>query len=275
MDMDIEELVQVEEAEVNFDFLDSTETEKQFEKTLWQKSDTLVLIAKSDGAVPPDFNLCGKSMIDWVKMASSGCQQKIIDCPNEDNVLDVCRSFCEGFEFVVLLFSDTPLLQKNTFVQIMEDFANSGKNAQRLERGYVFRSSYLKTAKMFLSTSVFSCDGEDFLIVDSANALSHAFSVQNSRILQYHKDLGVVIFGENTVFIDADVQIEAGAIIFANNILKGQTYVGKNVVLESGNQIVDTIICDGVRVVASFLQNCKVEKTKVVGPFEKLINQEI
>ena len=31
---------------------------------------------------------------------------------------------------------------------------------------------------------------------------------------------GVIILGENTVFIDADVEIEEGTIIYPNNIIK-------------------------------------------------------
>ena len=85
----------------------------------------------------------------------------------------------------------------------------------------------------------------------------------------------VVFFGENTIFVDVDVQIESGAIIYPNNVVKGESYIGKNVVLESGNCIVDSAICDGVTVCQSYMKNSVVEKKKKIGPFEKLIGVKV
>jgi bifunctional UDP-N-acetylglucosamine pyrophosphorylase/glucosamine-1-phosphate N-acetyltransferase len=71
------------------------------------------------------------------------------------------------------------------------------------------------------------------------------------------------------------VQIESGAIIYPNNIIKGQSYIGKNVVLESGNYIVDSAICDGAKVCQSYIKNSVVEKKKNIGPFENLTNVKV
>ena len=83
------------------------------------------------------------------------------------------------------------------------------------------------------------------------------------------------MFGENTIFVDADVEIEAGAVIYPNNILKGETYIGKNAIVESGNYIFDTIICDEAFVCQSYLEKSKVEKGKIVGPFARLVNEQV
>ena len=100
-------------------------------------------------------------------------------------------------------------------------------------------------------------------------------NILSGRILNYHKENGVIFFGENTIFIDADVEIVAGCVIYPNNIIKGESYIGKNVILESGNYIFDTIVCDEAFVCQSYLEKSKVEKGKVIGPFAKLINQKI
>ena len=97
----------------------------------------------------------------------------------------------------------------------------------------------------------------------------------NKRILDYHKERGVVFFGENTIFVDADVEIESGCVIYPNNVIKGESYIGRDVILESGNYIFDTIVCDEAFVCQSYLEKSKVEKGKVVGPFAKLINEKI
>ena len=71
------------------------------------------------------------------------------------------------------------------------------------------------------------------------------------------------------------MEIEAGTVVYPNNVIKGESYIGKNVILESGNYIFDTIICDEAFVCQSYLEKSKVEIGKTVGPFERLINQKI
>lgn len=133
----------------------------------------------------------------------------------------------------------------------------------------------MKTAKVLLSSTIENFGEEDFVVLDSAEKVSFAFKLLNNRILGYHKANGVVLLGENTIFIDADVEIEAGTVIYPNNVIKGESYIGKNVILESGNYIFDTIVCDEAFVCQSYLEKSKVEQGKVVGPFERLINQKI
>ena len=85
----------------------------------------------------------------------------------------------------------------------------------------------------------------------------------------------MILLGENTIFVDADVEIEAGAVVYPNNILKGESYIGKNAILESGNYIIDTIVCDEAFVCQSYLEKSKVGEGKVVGPFARMIRQKI
>ncbi len=270
--MDIEELVaDVDENQISFDFLlDMVPDVRE-----WTMDNTLVVIVRTKAEISPDFEICGKKLIDWVALASCGCQQKVIEEPSENDFLSVIKSLGEGFSYVVVLYSDTPLLKKSTFVEIMEYFSNHRMNVLKLSRGIVFRGEYLKNAKMIMSGMVEEFDKEDFEIIDNRQKASYAFKVLNRRILNYHKEAGVVLFGENTIFIDADVEIEPGVVIYPNNIIKGESYIGHDVILESGNYIIDTIVCDEAFVMQSYLEKSKVENGKIVGPFAKLINKKV
>lgn len=269
--------VEVEENQISFDFLnDNIERPlQQAENFEWVANESLVVLIRTKGEFSANFDICGKKMIDWVSMASSGCKQVIIDEPDDDNFLSKIKDLADGYEFVTVLYSDTPLLKKSTFLEIMDYFSKHRMNVLRLARGYVFRAEYLKTAKMLLSSTFEEFDKEDFTIVDSAKKVAYAFKVLNKRILDYHKERGVVFFGENTIFVDADVEIEGGCVIYPNNVIKGESYIGRDVILESGNYIFDTIVCDEAFVCQSYLEKSKVEKGKVVGPFAKLINEKI
>ena len=277
MEIDNELEIEVNENQISFDFLQNMEKEplQQAENYEWVADETLVVIIKAKGDISPNFDICGKKMIDWVALATSGCTQKIIEEPDEENLLQTIKDLSDGYNFVAVFYSDTPLLKKSTFLEIMDYFSKRRMNVLKLVRGYVFKTEYLQNAKMLLSTTVEEFDKEDFTIVNSSKKVSFAFKILNNRILNYHKERGVVFFGENTIFIDADVEIEEGCVIYPNNIIKGESYIGKNVILESGNYIFDTIVCDEAFVCQSYLEKSKVEKGKVVGPFAKLINQKI
>lgn len=276
MEMDVLEEIETNENQISFDFLTETpKTVEQAENFDWVADETLVLIVKSNKFLSFDFDLCGKKLCDWVSLATSGCKQKFIDDFEEEDVIEIAKSHSENYKFVAVLFSDAPLLKKSTFLEIMDYFSKNRMNVLKLSRGYVFKGEYLQTAKILLSSTVEEFDKEDFTVLDSAEKVSYAFKVLNNRILNYHKKNGVILFGESTIFIDADVEIEAGAIVYPNNVLKGESYIGKNAVLESGNYILDTIVCDEAFVCQSYLEKSKVEQGKVVGPFAKLINEKI
>lgn len=270
----------VEENQISFDFLDDLQTLTKAENHEWVAKETLVFLADAKGGFLPSFEICGKSMIDWVALSTSQCQTVKVGAVDEEDVLQESKRLFEKYgkqehQFVVLLFSDTPLLQKCTFLEIMKHFCMNGMNVLCLPHGFVFRAQWLKKAMVFLSNAPTMFGEDDFLIVENAQKAALAFKVLQRRILQYHKENGVILFGENTIFVDADVEIEAGAVIFPNNIIKGESFVGANAILESGNFLLDTIVCEGAFVCQSYLEKSKVEKEKVVGPFARLINQKV
>ena len=275
MVIDEEIETKVEENQISFDFLNDIMFEPMSASHEWVAENTLVVLVRASGGISPNFDLCGKKMVEWVSLATSGCTQKVIEEPSEENFLETIKSLAGEHEYVAVFYSDTPLLKKSTFLDIMDHFSKNRMNVLKLTRGYVFRGEYLKNAAMLLSTAVEKFNQQDFTIIDDAQKVAFAFKILQERIVSYHKQNGVIFFGEETTFVDADVEIEAGTVIYPNNILKGESYIGHNVILESGNYIFDTIVCDEAFVCQSYLEKSKVEKGKTVGPFARVINQKI
>ena len=278
MDMEISTIEEVKTSfETDLDSVvqkvNNTEPEILASSVEWIKEETLVLIVKVKNDIFDfcNFDLCGKKMVDWVKMASSICTQKILE--NESLVFDFLKKYAGEYKQIAVLYSDTPLLQKTTFLEIMKYFSAKKMNFLPLQRGFVIRSEYVDNYETLLSAPFASFGTDDFFVVNSSKRLSYAFKVLNKRILAFHKSQGVVLFGEDTIYIEADVQIEEGVVIYPNNILKGESYIGKNVVLESGNYLLDTIVCDNAILVQSYFEKSKIPEGKTVGPFEKLINE--
>lgn len=240
----------------------------------WINEETIVVIIKSDKSEMSDklssVLVCGKPMVEWVKIATSGPVQKVIKEPVAEQFLNVLKGIGIGKKYLALFYSDTPLLERSTFCEIMDYFAKNRYNIIELPRGYIFSVDYLMNIDVLFSPVKKNFNIKQFEQINTPRALSTASKVLQNKILEYHKDNGVTLFGENTIFIDADVEIEEGAVIYPNNILKGQTYIGKNVTLDSGNIINDSIIADDSEIVGSYIHKSKVKKGQKVGPFAKL-----
>jgi len=245
----------------------------------WINEETVVVIIKSDRSEMSDklssVLVCGKPMVDWVKMATSGPSQKVIKEPSDDQFLNVLKGYGAGKKYLALLYSDTPLLERSTFCEIMDFFAKNRYNIIELPRGYIFSVEYLMNIDVLFSPVKKNFNIRQFEQINTPKALSSASKILQAKILEYHKENGVTLLGENTIFIDADVEIEAGSVIYPNNILKGQTYIGKNVLLDSGNIINDSIVADDCTVVASYINKSKIKKGQTVGPFVKLDGEVI
>ncbi len=240
----------------------------------WINDETVVVIVKSDKSEMSDklssVLVCGKPMVEWVKMATSGPVQKVIKEPSDDQFLNMLKGYGAGKKYLALFYSDTPLLERSTFCEIMDYFAKNRYNIVELPRGYVFSVDYLMTIDVLFSPVKKSFNARQFEQINTPKALSSASKVLQAKILDYHKENGVTLLGESTIFIDADVEIEEGTVIYPNNILKGQTYIGKNVTLDCGNIISDSIVADDCMVVGSYIIKSKIKKGQTVGPFAKI-----
>lgn len=244
----------------------------------WINDETLVVIIRVDKSELSQnlsrLPICGKPMIEWVSIATAGPVQKIIREPADGNFLEDVKGYCRGKKYLAVFYSDTPLLQRNTFCEIMDYFSKNRYNVIELPRGYVFRVDYLLTIDEIFSPMKKSFSPRNFDQINCAKSLAYANKVLQEQILNYHKENGVILIGENTIFIDADVEIESGVIIYPNNVIKGQTIIGKNVVLESGNVIKDSIIGDNCEVAGSYIVKSKVKDGEKIKPFTNL-NEEV
>lgn len=221
----------------------------------------------------PSLRLCGKKMIDWVRLAGRDCQQTIID--DSEDVLAQVREIATDKKYIAIFYSDTPLFNKSSFHKIMDYFSSKNINFLQLSRGYVVKTEFLKTRSNFMQGAIAGFEVEGLVRADSAKTIASMQNIINSKILSFHENNGVVIFGKNTVFIDADVEIENGVIIYPNNMIQGESVIAGGSILESGNIIKNSIISNNCRICASYIEKSKVGIGVEVKPFSKIIEEEI
>ena len=81
---------------------------------------------------------------------------------------------------------------------------------------------------------------------------------------------GVTLRDEASTFVDATVEIEPDVTIEPNVILRGQTRIGRDTVIRSGSQVIDSTIGERCVVWASVIERSKVGNDVRVGPFAHL-----
>lgn len=281
---DIDLLVSENQIKIDFDSLTSANEEEESAiipsaliKAVnydWIKDEVLFVVVKAYHSFVkdlPNVELCGKRLLDWVLNAGSGCETRIIeDC---EDIIGRVRNITTNKNIIAVFYSDTPLLDKGTFNKFCEYFSSHNMNFLRLSRGFIVKTEFLKN-NFTLAQGASELDDKNLLVADSAKVLNLMSNSLYNRILNYHIKNGVIIYGQNTVFIDGDVEIEGGVIIYPNNVIKGQSIIGENAVIESGNVIKNSIISNGAVVRSSYIENSKISAGASIEPFSKIIGQE-
>lgn len=281
---DIDLLVSENQIKIDFDSLTSGNEEEESAiipsaliKAVnydWIKDEVLFVVVKAYHSFVkdlPNVELCGKRLLDWVLNAGSGCETRIIeDC---EDITSRVRNITTNKNIIAVFYSDTPLLDKGTFNKFCEYFSSHNMNFLRLSRGFIVKTEFLKN-NFTLAQGASELDDKNLLVADSAKVLNLMSNSLYNRILNYHIKNGVIIYGQNTVFIDGDVEIEGGVIIYPNNVIKGQSIIGENAVIESGNVIKNSIISNDAVVRSSYIENSKISAGASIEPFSKIIGQE-
>ena len=79
------------------------------------------------------------------------------------------------------------------------------------------------------------------------------------EIVARHREAGAVIYSEQSQYIEADVQIAKGCVIYPNSCLRGKTVIGENTVLYSNSLISDSRIAAGCTVYpGNVLEGCRI-----------------
>lgn len=218
----------------------------------WVSGEVLALIFHT----PKDnLNLCGKSMLNWVKLACVMMPTTVLDEPSDKDFLPTIKELCGGKKIVLVLYSDTPLLEQTTILEALDYFSSKNLNALVLPRGFIFKTEFIDRTSELFSPIRKNFAPEQFKQINNSIDISNACEVLWQKIRDFHKSNGVCLFGEQTIFIDADVKIDSGVIIEPMNIIQGQSVIEENVTLQSGNFICDSVIKAGATLRAKTIIN--------------------
>ena len=273
--------LEISKNQISIDF-DSLEDEESSTLSLisaknldWIKEEVLFVVVRTKESFIEnlsDFNLLGKSCLEWVKMAGNHCQTIVTD--EDENLLVRLKNIQTDKKIMTVFYSDTPLFDKMLFNEILSYFSSKGFNALKLSRGAIFRVDYLKALTEFVQAPSSKFNVIMLEKVDNSKKLARAYQILKEKILSFHRKNGVILMEDN-ISIDADVEIEAGAVIYGNNLVEGQTIISKGAILKSGNFVKDSIIGKNVVIEVAYIEKSKISDGKRILPFEKIVNESI
>ncbi len=114
-------------------------------------------------------------------------------------------------------------------------------------------------------------DSSSFLGVNDLGQLEKVETLLRIRHMKSLRDEGVRFINLADSYVNDQVKIGKGSLVYPNVFIEGKTDIGENVILESGVCIKDSVIEDNVQIKAySHLENSVLRKKSVVGPFARL-----
>ncbi len=106
--------------------------------------------------------------------------------------------------------------------------------------------------------------------VNSRLDLARAAAEMRRRILERHMLAGVTVVDPAATYVEADVEIGRDTVLEPMTVLRGETRVGEGCSIGPSATVVDTVIGDGVTLVASHVVGAEIADGCNVGPFAYL-----
>lgn len=223
-----------------------------------------------------DHRICGKTLTEWVCMACADCPILEIEASQDADLLDTIRPHLSDKKYTAVLYADTPLLERKTFLGLIDYAKQKRMNVCKLERGYIFVTDYLRTAeRIYSSVSTNLNIEDDFMRVCDMQSFLHAQEVLKNRVLGFHLAHGVEILDCASTNIDADVMIAKNTTIYPANTILGRSVIGENSVLLPGNVIIESQIGDGCRLCGCVIEHSKIRDNSEIEPFGYIKNGEV
>ena len=265
--------------ELETDLFDSVETLIQKISLEPVDSDTSVIILKIHNPAfqteEKSFNLkiLGKKMVDWLKPAFASCPIKEVETDMKADILSTIKPHLTDKKWTAVFYADTPLLERKTFLNILDYVQVKNIDALKLERGYIFNTEFLKNAShVFFSVEEQKFSQDNFLSVFNMEQLELATQLFKNRILSTHQQNGVQIVDKTTTYIDSDVEIGKNVVIFPNTTILGNCAIEDFVSLGPNCTIKNSKIKKQSTLSHCYVENSEIKEKTTIKPFSSVIN---
>ena len=222
-----------------------------------------------------DIKIWGRTAPEWLSLAFDTCPITQVECGMEADILSVVKPHLTDKAYTAVFYADTPLITRKTFLSIMDYVKTKRMNVAKLKRGYVFVTDYVKNATNIYATQSIYCDETDFVPMYNLSDLAVVTDVLHNRIIDFHRESGVLIVDAASTFIDADVVIGKNVTIYPNNTISGLSVLTDSITLNPGNIIINSKIDANSVLTASVVENSELKPNTVLAPFTHVLGGKV
>lgn len=155
-------------------------------------------------------------------------------------------------------------IMKTAYVLEHLKAVNSNNKSGEFYLTDIFKSGLNVKAHCFAEKDV-------FLGVNNLLQLETVERALRQRIIQAHRENGVRFIDSNQVYIDSDVTIGSGTVIYPGAYLSGKTNIGKNVILRFGVIVTDSKIDDNAQVLDyTTIESSHLKNKSSAGPYARI-----
>lgn len=239
-----------------------------------------------------EYDICGMSSLNWVVRACD--KQPIVLRVNEgDDVISLIRPYAKNADYSVVLFANTPLVNKQHIKDLLSYANRKHMNACKLRKGFVFSNDFVLNNDELFSVDTYVFSSNDFFEVNSLEDLSYAQESLSKKVLSYHMFHGVYFERPEVGSVDATSEIGFNTYVASNvsivknsalgdnceikedAIIKGSK-IGNNVIIGEGAFIISSVIKDGAKIDSrAFIKNSVIGRNVEISENVSVINSGI
>ena len=187
--------------------------------------DVFVIVLKPQNLL--NAEVCGLKVSEWVQDVVSVYQNVCVEIKKGDDIIGIIKENTSDKKYCVVVYSDTPLLRRDSISQALSFAATYKHKVVQLPRGWVFETEHIQKDGDINAVTMPSLAEQDFMVAYNYAQVATITSYMRERINGIHMDNGVHITDPYNVYIDAKVQIGAGTRIGPGVVLRGLTEIGK------------------------------------------------
>ena len=220
--------------------------------------------------------ILGRSVSDWIVFACRDIKDvSVLDYDKKRSPIEFIREYLDDrFDYTLLLLSTTPLIENSDINTIIEYVSVKKSNLCKLPTGYVINNKYVIGGGSDVD-SIYSINIDNFYVVETKKQYSYALNVLQERINNFHSENGVDIIKPQSIYIEPEVDIESGVVIYPNTSLKGKSSIGKGVIIKENTVISDSKIGKNSCISGSVIDGSIVSQNVYISPFCEISNSLI
>lgn len=111
---------------------------------------------------------------------------------------------------------------------------------------------------------------EDLRSASNKTQLADTLNEIKNKINRKHMENGVILLDPSSVYIDSDVEIGLGTIIYPGVILENKTVIGENCIIGPNTRIINSTVKNNVTIDSSKVIESFINDNTSVGPFAYL-----